>query len=96
MLNPHKLKDKGTQSIYKQLAKRIKHDYRIKNWPDDFLDNYLLNHEGWSLSTLRSITKPIANKTKSDAIPIFWEEKIYEIVPNRTGPKKAVTFPENE
>ena len=46
MLNPHKLKDKGTQSIYKQLAKRIKHDYRIKNWLDDFLDNYLLNHEG--------------------------------------------------
>ena len=46
LLNPHKFKDKGTQSIYKQLAKRIKHDYKIKNWLDDFLDNYLLNQVG--------------------------------------------------
>ena len=46
LFKPHKLKDKGAQSIYKQLTKRIKHDYKIKTWLDDFLDNYLLNYEG--------------------------------------------------
>lgn len=40
--NPHKFKVKGTQSIFKQLSKRIKHNHKIKLWLDNFLDNYLL------------------------------------------------------
>ena len=39
---PHKLKDKGTQNILKQLTKRIKNNHNIKIWLDNFLDNYLL------------------------------------------------------
>ena len=42
---PHKLKDKGTQNIARQLTQRIKHNHKIKLWLDDFLDNYLLKEE---------------------------------------------------
>ena len=43
--NPHKLKDKGTQNILKQLTKRIKNNHNIKIWLDNFLDNYLLKEK---------------------------------------------------
>ena len=42
---PHKLKDKGTQNIFKQLTKRIQHNHNIKTWLDNFLDNYLLKEK---------------------------------------------------
>jgi len=42
---PHKLKDKGTQSIFKQFTKRIKYNYKTKIWLDNFLDNYLLKEK---------------------------------------------------
>jgi len=40
---PEKLKDIGCQNILKQLALRIKHNQNIKNWLDNFFDNYLLS-----------------------------------------------------
>ena len=39
---PYKLKNKGAQSIIKQIANRIKHNNNNKLWLDNFLDNYLL------------------------------------------------------
>ena len=42
---PHKLNNKGAQSIARQLTQRIKHNHKIKLWLDDFLDNYLLKEE---------------------------------------------------
>ncbi len=42
---PHKLKDKGTQNILKQLTNRVKHNHNIKIWLDNFLDNYLLKEK---------------------------------------------------
>ena len=42
---PHKLKNKGAQSIVRQLFLRVKHNNKIKMWLDDFLDNYILKEE---------------------------------------------------
>ena len=42
---PHKLKNKGAQSLVRQLFLRVKHNNKIKMWLDDFLDNYILKEE---------------------------------------------------
>ena len=42
---PHKLKDKGTQNIVKQITNRIKHNNNNVLWLNNFLDNYFLKEE---------------------------------------------------
>tara|TARA_B100000686_G_C16601483_1_gene868894 strand:+ start:953 stop:1108 length:156 start_codon:yes stop_codon:yes gene_type:complete len=49
-----------------------------------------------SLSTFINIINPKANNIIKEAIPALGEENMYEIVPYKTGPIKAVTFPEKE
>ena len=42
---PHILFKNGAQNIFYQLLLRIKYNYSISRWLDDFLDNYLLKEQ---------------------------------------------------
>ena len=41
--NPKKFREKGFQNLYQQFILRVKNNNKIKNWLDNFLDEYFLN-----------------------------------------------------
>ena len=65
--------------------------FRWQNFYKRHNKNYLR-----SLSTFIKIKNPIRNNIIKEAMPNLGEEKIYAIVPYKTGPKNEVTFPEKE